>query len=195
VRRDEVSVFPTAAEFRAWLAANHDSTPELWVGYYKKGVGKASMTYPEAVDEALSFGWIDGITRRIDDAIYANRFTPRRPRSTWSATMVARFEALRRQGRVHPAGLRAFEARSASNTGIYSYENAPRELPPDYEARLRANPGAWRYWQARPAGYRRTASFWVMSAKRAETRERRLVRLIEDCAQGRPIKPLSYGQP
>lgn len=105
-----VTIFRTAAEFRRWLEENHDRARELWVGYYKKGVPRTSISYPESVDEALCFGWIDGIGRRIDDEVHANRFTPRRPRSNWSATNVARFEELRRMGRVHPAGLRAFEA-------------------------------------------------------------------------------------
>jgi uncharacterized protein YdeI (YjbR/CyaY-like superfamily) len=183
-----VSVFASAAEFRDWLTANHGTTTELWVGYYKKGVPKASITYKESVDEGLCFGWIDGITRRIDDEVYAVRFTPRTKRSTWSAVNVARMGELVAAGRAHPAGVRTFEARTVDNTGIYSYENRPADLPDDYLARLKENDAAWSWWQAQRPGYRRTATWWVVSAKQQATRERRLATLIEDCAAGRLIK-------
>ncbi len=187
----QARVFASASEFRAWLEENHDKAAELWVGYYKKGVPKTAMTYPESVDEALCFGWIDGLARRIDDEVTALRFTPRRRGSNWSAVNLERFERLDRQGRVQPAGRRAFEDRRQDDSP-YSYENAPRQLSPDYEAQLRANADAWRHWQSRPPGYRRQASFWVMSARREETRLRRLAALIADSAAERPIKPLSY---
>ena len=190
-----VAIFRTADEFRAWLEANHDSASELWVGYYKKGASKTSMTYKESVDEGLCFGWIDGITRRIDDEVYTIRFTPRTRRSTWSAVNVARIGELMAAGRTHPAGTRAFEARTEDNTGIYSYENRPADLPDAYRARLKANKGAWSWWQAQRPGYRRVATWWVVSAKQEATRERRLATLIEDCEAGRMIKPQLYGQP
>ena len=188
--RDDVAIFSSAEEFRDWLVAQHATATELWVGYYKKGVAKASVTYLEAVDQALCFGWIDGIGYRIDDEVHANRFTPRKKRSPWSATNVARVQELKRQGRMHSAGLAAFAARS-DNSGIYSSENRPADLPPAYGERLRANSAAWAYWQARPPGYRRTATWWVVSAKQEATRQRRLDQLIADCEAGRPIKPLS----
>ena len=190
-----MAIFPAADEFRTWLEAHHDSATELWVGYYKKGVPKTSMTYKESVDEGLCFGWIDGITRRIDDEVYTIRFTPRTKRSTWSAVNVARIGELMAAGRAHPAGVRAFEARMEANTGIYSYENRPADLPDAYLARLKADEGAWSWWQAQRPGYRRVATWWVVSAKREATRERRLATLIEDCAVGRMIKSQLYGQP
>jgi uncharacterized protein YdeI (YjbR/CyaY-like superfamily) len=189
----DVKVFTDAAEFRAWLLANHHTARELWVGYYRKGVPKACMTYPEAVEEALCFGWIDGIGRRIDEEVHANRFTPRRSTSSWSAVNIAKVTELRAAGRMHPAGLRAFEERDRRRDASYSYERAAATLPPEFEDRFRADIAAWAYWQAQGPGYRRTATHWVVSAKRAETRERRLAALIKDCALGRPIKPLSYG--
>jgi len=191
----DVHVFPTASDFRAWLEANHDAKTELWVGYYRKAVPKTSITYKEAVDEALCFGWIDGIGKRIDDEVHANRFTPRKKRSTWSAVNVARMGELIAAGRAHPAGIRAFEARTDDNTGIYSYENRPADLPEAYLARLRANQAAWNWWQAQRPGYRRLATWWVVSAKQEATRDRRLATLIEDCAAGRMIKSQTYGQP
>ena len=122
------------------------------MGYYKKGVPKTSMSYLEGVEEALCFGWIDGITRRIDDEVTANRYTPRQKRSTWSATNVQRMQELIAAGRAHPAGIAAFEARTSDNTGIYSYENRPADLPDGYRARLEATPRAWAWWQAQPPG-------------------------------------------
>jgi len=191
----EVAVFANAAEFRNWLEGNHDTATELWVGNYKKGVPKTSVTYKQAVDEALCFGWIDSIGRRIDDEVHANRFTPRKKRSTWSAVNVARMGELMTAGRAHPAGIRAFEARTEENTGIYSYENRPADLPDVYLTRLKANEAAWAWWQARRPSYRRVATWWVVSAKQEATRERRLATLIEDCAAGRMIKSQLYGQP
>ena len=190
----EVAVFATVDGFREWLEANHDTATELWVGYYKKGVPKTSMTYKESVDEGLCFGWIDGLTRRIDDEVYAIRFTPRTKRSTWSAVNVARMGELMNAGRAHAAGVRAFEARTEDNTGIYSYENRPADLPDAYLARLKANAAAWQWWQAQRPGYRRVATWWVVSAKQETTRDRRLATLIEDSAAGRMIKSQLYGQ-
>ena len=188
-------LFASAAAFREWLEVNHDSETELWVGYYKKGVPKTSMTYKEAVDVALCFGWIDGVGRRIDDEVHANRFTPRTKRSTWSAVNVARMGELIAAGRTRPAGIRAFDARTADNTGIYAYENRPADLPPAYLAHLQANEAAWKWWQAQTPGYRRVATWWVVSAKQEATRERRLATLTEDCAAGRMIKSQQYGKP
>ncbi len=188
-----VRVFGSRGEFRAWLEQNHGTATELWVGYYKKGVPKTSMTYREAVDEALCFGWIDGIGRRIDDEVHANRFTPRTKRSTWSAVNVARMGELIAAGQAHPSGIRAFEARTPDNTGIYSYENRPADLPPDYLERLMAHEAAWTWWRQQSPGYRRVATWWVVSAKQEATRERRLAELIEDSAAGRVIKSQRYG--
>jgi uncharacterized protein YdeI (YjbR/CyaY-like superfamily) len=191
----QVAIFPSAADLRAWLEANHDTAVEVWVGYYKKGVPKASVTYRESVDEALSFGWIDGITRRIDDEVYATRFTPRRKGSSWSAVNVARVGELMAAGRMHAAGMGAFEARTADNTGIYSYENRPADLPLAYRRQIHANTRAWSWWQAQTPSYRRAATWWVVSAKQEATRERRMAALIQDCVAGRMIKQQRYGKP
>jgi uncharacterized protein YdeI (YjbR/CyaY-like superfamily) len=190
----KVQVFRAAADFRRWLEEHHASANELWVGYYKKRAGKHAMTYPEAVEEALCFGWIDGVGYTVDDELHTNRFTPRRRGSSWSAVNIARIAELQAAGRLHAAGLRAFEERDRRKDAQYSYETVPRELPPELEARMKADAAAWQDWSARPAGYRRTAVAWVLSAKRAETRDRRLAELIEASSAGRPIKPLSYGR-
>jgi uncharacterized protein YdeI (YjbR/CyaY-like superfamily) len=182
--------FPTPADFRQWLERNHDKVPELLVGFYKKGSGKPSITWPESVDEALCFGWIDGVRRTIDEERYSIRFTPRRPRSNWSAVNLKRVEELTNLGRMHPAGLRAFEVRDPSRT--YSYERKEdQKLDPAYEAKLKANKKAWTFFQAQPPYYRRIASLWVMDAKKEETRLRRLATLIDDSARGRRIGPLA----
>jgi uncharacterized protein YdeI (YjbR/CyaY-like superfamily) len=185
--------FASPEAWRAWLEEHHATDMEVVVGFRRKVTRRPSMTWPEAVDQALCFGWIDGIRRRIDDESYSNRFTPRRRGSSWSAINVMRVGELRRLGLMRAAGLAAFEARQDARTGQYSYERASRDLDAPFEARLRGDPAAWRYWQAQAPSYRRVASHWVMSAKQAATRERRLAGLIEDSAAGRPIKPLRYG--
>ena len=179
--------FAAPADFRRWLERNHDKADELLVGFWKKGSGKPSMTWPESVDEALSFGWIDGVRRRIDDESYSIRFTPRRRGSIWSAVNIRRATELQKLGRMAPAGRRAFEARDEKKSAVYSYENRPRELAPEYEKRFRANKQAWEYWSAQPPGYRRQVTYWVMEAKKEETRERRFAQLVDDCAHGRRL--------
>jgi uncharacterized protein YdeI (YjbR/CyaY-like superfamily) len=181
--------FPTPADFRAWLEKNHDKVPELLVGFYKKGSGKPSITWPESVDEALCFGWIDGVRRTIDDESYSIRFTPRRPRSIWSAINVKRVAELRQLGRMHPAGLRAFEARDPERSGAYSFEQRKegQKLAPEYQAKLETNKKAWAFFRSQAPYYQRMASWWVMSAKKEETRLKRLAALIRDSAQGRRI--------
>ena len=191
---DEVRVFTSAGEFRGWLEAHHDTEDQVWVGFYRKGSGRTAMTYPESVDVALCFGWIDGIGYGIDDEIHTNRFTPRRKGSSWSAVNIAKIAELGAAGRMHAAGLRAFEQRDRRKDAQYSYERAPIDLPAELEERLRANAQAWEDWRARPPGYRRTAVHWVLSAKRRETRERRFAELAEASAAGRRIKPLAYGR-
>jgi len=188
----EPRFFATAAEFRAWLAAHHADEPELLVGFYKKGSGRPSMTWPESVDEALCFGWIDGIRRRIDDERYSIRFTPRRPRSIWSAVNIRRAGELIAEGRMTPAGLGAFEDRDEERSAIYSYEQRRQAaLEPEQERRFRADEAAWQWFQSRPPSWRRAAIYWVTSAKRPETRERRLAALIEAAAAGRMPKALT----
>jgi uncharacterized protein YdeI (YjbR/CyaY-like superfamily) len=192
--RSEVLVFATAAEFRSWLEANHDTATEAWIGYYRKGVPKTSQTYDQAVDQALCFGWIDGITYRVDDEVTTNRFTPRRKGSYWSSVNIARAERLKAAGLMSDAGLRAFEARDASASARYSYENRPADLPPQMLARLDGNPAARAYWEDQTPSYRRTVAFWVTSAKQEATRERRLARLIADCEARRPVRAMGYGR-
>jgi uncharacterized protein YdeI (YjbR/CyaY-like superfamily) len=184
--------FATPEAFRRWLERNHETATELVVGFYKKGSGRRSITYPQAVDQALCFGWIDGVRRGVDAASYSNRFTPRRPRSMWSAINIKRVEELTLFGLMHPAGLRAFETRTAANLLGYSYEQrADARLDPAQQRRFRANKNAWADFQRRPAGYRQAAIYWVASAKRPETRERRLDVLIQASAKGETIPPLT----
>jgi uncharacterized protein YdeI (YjbR/CyaY-like superfamily) len=179
--------FASAAAWRAWLAEHHDSEREVLVGLFKKASARPTMSWPQSVEEALCFGWIDGVRRRIDDQSHSIRFTPRKPRSTWSAVNIQKAERLIAGGRMQPAGLRAFEARTEENSRIYAFEQGQVELPPQAQAELKADPRAWSFWQSQPPGYRRIASWWVISAKRQPTRERRLAILIEDCAAGRRI--------
>jgi len=176
--------FATPEKFRAWLERNHDKVDELLVGFWKKDSGKPSITWPESVDEALSFGWIDGVRRRIDEESYSIRFTPRRRGSIWSAVNIRRMEELKKTGRAQPAGLRAYELREESKSRIYSFENAPRELPPEYEKKFRANKKAWTFWSKQPPGYRRQMIFRITSAKKEETRSRRLQQTIDTSEKG-----------
>jgi uncharacterized protein YdeI (YjbR/CyaY-like superfamily) len=188
---ERVRFFATQAAWRRWLEANHDKADEIWVGLYKKSSGRPSITWPEAVDVALCFGWIDGVRKGIDEISYRNRFTPRRPGSNWSDVNVCRVEALTADGLMTPPGTRAFEARLARRPGTYSYEQRHEAaLSPADEARFRANRTAWTYFESRPPSYRRTAIWWVVSAKQEATRQRRLAALIEDSAAGRLIGPM-----
>ena len=188
----EPTFFATPAKLRAWLEKHHDTASELVVGFYKKGSGKPSVTWPEAVDQALCFGWIDGIRRSLDDERYTNRFTPRRPRSNWSAVNIKRAKELIDLGLMRPAGLKAFEARMVDRSAVYSYEQRHSiELDAAYVRRFRRNKKAWEFFKAKPPSYRTAAVHWVMSAKREETRERRLDTLIDDSAHGRTVPPLT----
>ncbi|WP_426450212.1 YdeI/OmpD-associated family protein [Paenibacillus sp. S-38] len=185
--------FASPAGFHSWLELHHEEADELWVGYYKKGTGRPSMTWPESVDEALSFGWIDSIRKRIDEQSYAIRFTPRRPGSIWSSVNIARVAELTAQGRMRPAGLKAFEARSQARSSVYAYEQKETaELTAEYVAIFRSRPDAWAFFQAQPPGYRKSAVWWVLSAKKEETQQRRLAQLIEDSAAGRRIPQLTW---
>ena len=188
----EPTFFATPEELRAWLTEHHETETELLVGFHKKGSGRPSITWPESVDQALCFGWIDGVRRRVDDATYSIRFTPRKARSNWSAVNVKRVAELTEQGLMRPAGVAAFERRSDDKTAIYAYEQRKAaELDPEQERRFKADEGAWTWFQAQPPSYRRTATYWVISATKQETRQRRLERLIADSAAGRPIPSLT----
>jgi uncharacterized protein YdeI (YjbR/CyaY-like superfamily) len=189
VRREEVKIFTSAAEFRQWLEKNHGRSTELWLGFYNKRTSKKSITYREALDEALCFGWIDGVRKSIDETTYKQRFTPRKAKSYWSAINIRRADELKKLGRMAPPGLRAFESRTG-DSGKYSFESRPKKLPPEYEKQFKANPAAWKFFRAQAPWYQRTSSFWVVSAKRDETRQRRLDKLISDSAKGRRLAML-----
>jgi uncharacterized protein YdeI (YjbR/CyaY-like superfamily) len=178
--------FCSAGEFRGWLEQHHVTARELWVGFYKKSAGKSGLTYQEAVDEALCFGWIDGIVKRIDDERFMHRFTPRKPSSIWSNTNVRHVERLTAAGKMHAAGLAAFAARTAARTGVYVFEaKEAKTLSPAQVKAFRAHPAAWAFFQAQPPWYQRKVTWWVASAKQPATRERRLAQLIVACAAGK----------
>ncbi len=186
-----VTHFDCPQTFHAWLMRHHSERDELWVGFWKKATGRPSITWPESVDEALCFGWIDGIRKSVDDEAYTIRFTPRRSRSTWSLRNIQRYQSLESEGRIEPAGAEAYRKRWEENSGVYSFERETQAaLSDDYLARLQSDAAVWVDWQSRPLGYRKQVTHWIMSAKRESTRERRLEALIEDCAAGRKVKPL-----
>ena len=186
----DVTFFESPSAFRTWLEQNHDTAQELWVGFHTKSTGRPSITWPESVDEALCFGWIDGVRKSIDENSYKIRFTPRKPGSIWSAVNIKRVGELTQLGRMQPAGLKAFEKRIEKQSGLYSYENAV-ELDDAYEQQFRANQKAWDFFQTRPASYRRAAIWWIVTAKKEETKLKRLATLIKDSEQGRTIAPLT----
>ena len=180
--------FPTPLTFRRWLEAHHETAAELWVGFHKKHTGTPSISWPESVDEALCFGWIDGIRKTLDESRYVIRFTPRKARSTWSAVNIARIAELTRLERMAPAGIAAFEKRAIDKSAIYAYEQRRTPKFGAAAARaFRANDKAWAFFRAQPAGYQRLATYWVLSAKREETRARRLATLIADSAADRRL--------
>jgi len=179
--------FATPLQFHNWLARNRDSEKEILVGFHKKTSGKKSITYSEALDEALCFGWIDGVRKSLNDDSYTIRFTPRRAKSIWSLVNVRHIERLQKEGRMQPSGVAAFDARDPKRTGIYAFENRPRELSPEFQKMLRANNKAWQFFDAQPPFYKRTIAFWVMSAKKEETQRRRLDRLIDASARGQRV--------
>jgi len=180
----DVIFFETSAQLRAWFEANHGTATELWLGYHRKSTGRPSVTWQEVVDQELCFGWIDSVRYPLDDGRSAQRITPRRKRSVWSAVNIKRFEELERQGLVYPAGRAAFAARDAARSAIYAYENRSRGLDPDRDREFRRHKTAWKFFAAQAPWYRRNAVYWVMSAKREETRQRRLAALIEVSHRG-----------
>lgn len=182
--------FATPADFRRWLKKNHASVTELWVGFHKKGTGKPSITWPESVDQALCFGWIDGLRKSFTAESYMIRFTPRKPTSIWSAVNIKRAQELTRLGLMQPAGTKAFGRRNAEKSIRYSFEQAHVKLNPAYEKQFRTNQRAWEFFQSQPPGYRKVSTWWVLSAKQEITRQRRLAALISDSEAGRRIAPL-----
>jgi len=182
--------FATPADFRQWLKKNHASATELWVGFHKKGTGKPSITRPESVDQALCFGWIDGLRKSFTAESYMIRFTPRKATSIWSAVNTKRARELTRLGLMQPAGTKAFGRRNAEKSIRYSFEQAHVKLNPVYEKQFRTNQRAWEFFQSQPPGYRKVSTWWVLSAKQEVTRQRRLAALISDSEAGRRIAPL-----
>jgi uncharacterized protein YdeI (YjbR/CyaY-like superfamily) len=184
----KLTFFRSPPDLRKWFEKHHSAAAELWVGFHKKGTGKASVTWTESVDEALCSGWIDGVRKRFDDDTYTIRFTPRKPGSIWSALNIRRVQELTAQGRMLAAGLKAFEAREAARSRIYSYEQErPPGLDEALEKQFQANKAAWKFFQEQGASYRKKACWWVTSAKQEQTRRKRLDRLIAESAQGRTL--------
>lgn len=186
--------FKSAAEFHSWLEKHHHRTAELLLGFYKTKSGKPGITYREALDEALVFGWIDGVRKFLNDASYTIRFTPRKERSTWSAVNIQRAHELISEGRMQPAGLAAFKRLDSKRSLVYSYEQRSRGLDPASEEQFRANQKAWEFFQVQAPSYRKAAAWWVISAKKEETRAKRLAILIQTSEQGRRIDTLSPGK-
>lgn len=187
----DIIFFESPAAFRKWLHKNHKEKTELWVGFYKRHSGKPTLTWPESVDEALCFGWIDGLRKGIDAESYKIRFSPRKPRSIWSAVNVRRAQKLIQSGCMQPSGLKAFQARMENRTAIYSYEKRPSEFDEISQKKFQTNKKAWEYFHSRAPWYRRAAIWWVISAKREETRWKRLQILIDESADNRLIAPLN----
>ena len=179
----KLEFFETSADFRSWLEKNHATATELWVGFYKKDSGKPSITWPELVDQALCFGWIDGIRKRVDEISYRIRFTPRRRGSIWSAINIKRAEELVRQRQMRPAGLQAFAERIENRSGIYSYEQRSTELNEPYAKLIKRTKAAWNFLQKQPPSYRKMIGWWIVSAKKEETRMARLTKLIRESAK------------
>ena len=184
--------FKSAAEFRKWLTKNHSAARELVVGFYKTGSGRGGLTYAAALDEALCYGWIDSLRRGIDDESWCIRFTPRKKDSIWSAVNLRHVARLTREGRMAAPGLEVFQERNPDRAGIYSFENRPRELPLVFRKQFEANPAAWAFFETQPPWYRRTAAFWVLSARKEETQRKRLATLIASSAKGRHAPPFAY---
>ena len=184
----ETLYFETAADFRAWLAEHHATANELGVVLHRKASGKPTMTWSEAVDEALCFGWIDSIARRVDETSRVQRFTPRKPKSNWSAVNIKKVSELRARGLMTPAGLAAFARREEARSGVYSYENRHlAALDREREATFKGHAAAWDFFSQQPPSYRQTAIYWVMNAKREVTRTKRLARLVEESAARRRL--------
>ena len=189
-RPEDTIFFETPAQLRAWFEANHETAEDLWLGYHLKRTGRPSVTWKQVVDQALCFGWIDSVRYSLGDDMSAQRITPRRKRSVWSAINIKRFEELERDGLVRPAGRAAFEKRDEARSRIYSYENRSRGFDAAVEAEFRRRPRAWAFFEGQAPSYRKTAAFWVMSAKGDETRRRRLELLVAHSARGERLPQL-----
>ena len=179
VRKDRLRFFRSGSELRRWLEKHHSKSDELWIGVYRKDSGKGGITYAEALDEALCYGWIDGIRKKLDSESFTTRFTPRKPRSIWSNVNIAHVARLTKEGRMMPPGIAAYGAKDDARSGVYSFEREVARLEPQMITQFKRNPGAWKYFEAQPPYYRRLTSWWVISAKKEETRAKRLAQLIE----------------
>lgn len=179
--------FKTASDFREWLEKNHSTEKEIWVGYYKTSSGRTGITWPQSVDEAISFGWIDGISKSIDQESYCNRFTPRKASSNWSAINIEKAETLIRQGLMHASGLELYKNRKEDKSRVYSYENKPEKLPPELEQIFIANEKAWHHFKSLPPSHQRTTFYWILSAKQQSTQLSRLEKLIKASEQGKRL--------
>jgi uncharacterized protein YdeI (YjbR/CyaY-like superfamily) len=192
VKNPKPQFFSSPAEWRAWLEKHHARKEELWVGFYKRDSHRPSITWPESVDGALCFGWIDGVRKSIDGVSYKIRFTPRKPRSIWSAINIKRASELSKLGLMHAAGLAAFEKRDGDRSAIYAYEQRKAaKLTPELEKQFRKQADAWTFFQSQPPWYQRTSMYWVISAKREETRAKRLATLIDCSARKQKIPSLN----
>jgi len=188
---NQPTYFPTPARLRAWFKRHHDQRDVLWIGFHRQGSGRPSITYPEALDEALCWGWIDGLKNTLNETSYVQRFTPRRPRSIWSKVNLAHVARLEQAGRMQPSGRAALARREEKRTGVYAFEqDKPKAFTPARQRRFQADATAWRHFNALPAYYRKVATFWVESAKREETRERRFAQLLQCSATGRRLPHL-----
>ncbi len=190
----DATFFPTPNDFRKWLAANHEQATELWVGYYKKATGKPSITWPESVDQALCYGWIDGLRKTIDEESYRIRFTPRRPTSHWSDVNIKRVKVLTKEGQMQPAGLEAFKKRDAKKSRQASHEQKVVNFNPAYEKELKSNAKAWEYFINKAPSYQKQCRHWIMSAKQQQTQLRRLQTLIDSSASGEVIPPFRWSE-
>jgi uncharacterized protein YdeI (YjbR/CyaY-like superfamily) len=191
VNRKTLRFFRTPADLRKWFAANHDKATELWIGMYLKASGKGGIDYRQALDEALCHGWIDGIRKKLDADSFTTRFTPRKPASIWSNVNIAHVERLTREGRMLPPGIAAFEKRTPERSGVYSFEREHAELEPWMVREFKKNAAAWKFFSTQPKGYRRTTTWWIISGKREETRQKRLNELIALSASERRLPQLT----
>lgn len=191
IRRDRLRFFRTGDAFRRWLKTNHDKRDELWVGFYRKDSGKGGITYAQALDEALCYGWIDGIRKKLDEESFTTRFTPRKPRSIWSNVNVKHVARLTSEGRMQPPGIAAFEKKDESRSGVYAFERETAQLEPEMIERFKRDRVAWKFFESQPPYYRRVTSWWVISAKREETRNSRLEKLIKHSAREERLPQLT----
>jgi uncharacterized protein YdeI (YjbR/CyaY-like superfamily) len=187
---DNIQFFASGLQFREWLESHCGSEKEIWVGFYKRETGKPSLTWSESVDEALCFGWIDGIRKSVDSVSYTIRFTPRNPKSIWSAVNIAKIETLTKQGLMKPQGIKIFEARKEKNAERYSFEQKIIEFTEPYLSYFKENKKAWDTFQSMAPSYKRTATWWVMSARQEGTRKKRLEILILDSEKNLKVPPL-----